>query len=120
MTSLPGQDSPTTDTVSTDTVDVQPDTVFRRSSAVRFRVLDDEGVVIHQKAGEVLVVNEVGARVLQLLDGKRTVGAVVESLTEEWQVTPEDLRRDVEDYLRRLVAAGIVEGMVEGIDEENG
>ena len=41
---------------------------FRICADVRYQQIADEGVVVRQTAGEVLVLNEVGTRVLALLD----------------------------------------------------
>jgi hypothetical protein len=76
---------------------------------VRFRIVADEGVVIRQQAAEVLVVNEVGARLLQLLDGKRSLAQVRARLAAEFEVEPAELERDVAAYVDALIAAGVVE-----------
>jgi hypothetical protein len=76
---------------------------------VRFRVVAEEGVVIRQRAAEVLVVNEVGARILQLLDGQRSLRQVIESLVEEFAADRADLERDLDAYTAALIEAGVVE-----------
>jgi hypothetical protein len=86
-----------------------PATVLRRRADVRFRTVLDEGVVIQQETAEVLVLNEVGARVLELLDGARTVGDLVTLLGGEFDATGEVLQREVARYLEELLAAGVIE-----------
>lgn len=76
---------------------------------MRFRVVGGEGVVLRQEAREVLVVNETGARVLELLDGRRDVAAVHAVLAAERDGAPEAVRRDLEGFLDELVGAGVVE-----------
>lgn len=83
--------------------------VYRVDGGVRFRIVGGEGVVLHQGNREVLVVSEVGGRVLQLLDGAVPVGEVVARLQEEYEVEEERLRRDVLDFLRQLQEAGVVQ-----------
>lgn len=85
------------------------DLVLRRSPDVRFRTVLDEGVVIKQDTAEVLVLNEVGARVLELLDGTRTVADVETTLASEFDAAPSDLGDDLAGYLQELLAAGLVE-----------
>lgn len=82
---------------------------FRSKDDVRFRVVGDEGVVVRQKDAEVLALNGVGARVLTLLREERTLEDVVETLVEEYEVDRTELTRDVEQFARELVEAGIVE-----------
>ena len=86
-----------------------PDAVLRRCSDVRFRTVLDEGVVIKQDTAEVLVLNAVGARVLELLDGRRTVADVRAALAGEFAAPADELERDVAGYLDELLAAGIIE-----------
>jgi hypothetical protein len=76
---------------------------------VRFRTIGEEGVVIRQESGEVLVVNEVGARVMALLDGRCSVAGLVDRLAEEFDVEAEVLRRDLATYLDELLAGGVLE-----------
>jgi hypothetical protein len=83
--------------------------VLRPRGDVRFRIVADEGVVIRQQAAEVLVVNEVGARILQLLDGKRSLAQVRACLAAEFAAEPAELERDVAAYVDALIAAGVVE-----------
>lgn len=83
-------------------------TVLRRVADVRFRAVDDETVVIRQEAAEALVLNEVAGRVLELIDGRNTVGALVDHLIEEYDVPAEDLVADVQEYLEELLATGVV------------
>jgi hypothetical protein len=88
---------------------MRDDAVYRRRRDVRFRPVLDEGVVVRQDTAEVMVVNEVGARILDLVDGQRTaadIGAIVE---QEFDVAPDALRRDLARYVDELLAAGIVE-----------
>jgi hypothetical protein len=84
-------------------------TVLRRSRDVRFRTVLDEGVVIQQKSAEVLVLNEVGARTLELLDGKRSVADVERVLVGEFEASPETIAADLATYLAELVSIGVVE-----------
>jgi hypothetical protein len=88
---------------------LRPDAVFRRRPDVRFRTVLDEGVVIKQDTAEVLVLNEVGARVLDLLDGERTLADVATTLAGEFEASAGDLGRDLASYLEELLGAGIIE-----------
>jgi len=82
---------------------------LRLAPDVRFRVVVEEGVVLRQRSAEVLVVNEVGARVLALIDPSRTVAQVLLQLEEEFDVERTVLEADVAAFLAELVASGVVE-----------
>ncbi len=83
--------------------------VFRACRDVRFRVIDHEAVVLLQEAGETLVLNELGARILQLIDGASPLERVAEQLGEEFEVEPERLRSDLEEFVEKLLADRVIE-----------
>lgn len=75
---------------------------------VASRVVDEQAVIVLSDAGEVTVLNEVGTRVWDLVDGKRTVGQIVDLIAEEYAIDPAKARRDVEGFLEQLVQANAV------------
>lgn len=85
---------------------------YRRARDVRYRVVEGEAVILRQRAGETLVLNEVGARVLELLDHGATLDTVAATLAEEFEVETDEARRDVEAFAADLVSAGILESNV--------
>lgn len=84
-------------------------TVLRRRSDVRYRLIEDEAVVLRQSAAEVLVLNGVGASVLDLADGDRPVSEWIEELAREYDADPATLKRDVLEFAAELCAAGLLE-----------
>lgn len=86
----------------------QPPETFRLSSDVRWRMLHGEGLVLCQRAAEVLGVNAVGARILALLADRPTTAALVAALGREYDAPIAVLEADVERFLETLVAAGVV------------
>jgi hypothetical protein len=87
---------------------IERSTVLRRAADLRFRLVVDEGVVVRQSTAEALVVSEVGARLLDLIDGRRSVGELLELLVAEYDVAPPELERDVASYLEEILALGLV------------
>jgi len=87
---------------------VSPDSIFEPLPDVRFRAVGGEGVVVRQDAAEVMVVNGVAVRVLELLDGARSVGVVLDALAQEFEVERPTLERDVIAYLDELLGAGVI------------
>ena len=78
---------------------------------VRYRLLLNEAVVIRQDAAEVLGLNLVGARVLELIDQGHGQSVILTSLAEEFDVAPRELEADVSAFLRELVELEIVENV---------
>jgi hypothetical protein len=88
---------------------IDKDSVFRRRSDVRYRIVGPEAVVVRQSVPEVLVLNGVGARVVETIDGTLTVGALVSALAGEYAVEREILERDVVAFLGELAEGGVIE-----------
>lgn len=86
-------------------------TVLRRRSDVRYRHIEGEAVVVRQSSAEVLVLNEVGASVLDLADGERDVRAWIEALSEVYDTDPAVLARDVLAFAAELEEAGLLEAV---------
>lgn len=88
--------------------------VFRRRSDVRYRVIQQEAVVVRQSGPEVLVLNEVGARVLDLVDGHAPVSDLVARMRGEFDVDEARLQGDVIRFLGELAQAGVIEEVAAG------
>ncbi len=93
--------------------EITPSTVLRRRSDVRYRRIEGEAVVLRQSAAEVLVLNGVGASVLDLADGERSVRDWIEALSGEYDADPDELARDVLQFTGELRQAGILETVAE-------
>lgn len=88
---------------------VRPETVLQRRSDVRFRVIEDEGVVVRQAAAEVMVLNSVATRMLALADGETAVAGWIDCLLDEFEVERATLERDVLEFAGELVENGLLE-----------
>ena len=81
-------------------------THYRLDPSARFRVLDDEGIFVLQEAEEVLVVNAVGAFIVQRLQADLAVDEVIEAVVESYDVDADRARQDTVALLEALVEAG--------------
>jgi hypothetical protein len=84
-------------------------TVFCRCGDIRYRIIDDEAVVVRQEAGEVLGLNQTAARLLDLIDAKSTVSDLIDTLAKEFTIERTALERDVMSFLQELLNAGVIE-----------
>jgi Coenzyme PQQ synthesis protein D (PqqD) len=91
--------------------DITLSTVLRRRSDVRYRHIEGEAVVVRQSSAEVLVLNEVGASVLDLADGERDVRAWIDALREVYDTDPAVLARDVLAFAAEMEEAGLLEAV---------
>lgn len=82
--------------------------VYRLRGDVRFRRIEDEGVVLVQENNEVLGVSAVGIRFLELVDGRSGLDGIVDRLLEEFDVERPRLEEDVNRFVGEVVAAGVL------------
>lgn len=83
--------------------------VLKRCQDVRFRKVEDEAVVLRQNAAEVMVLNEVGARILDLADGVAPIEEWVDALFDEFEVDRATLEQDVLEFAAEMADAGVLE-----------
>lgn len=88
---------------------IEATTVFRKCSDARYRNIGGEGIVVRQTAGEVLVLNDVGVRVLDLLATGGPVHSVVDALAADYEVDTATAEHDVLAYAQELLEAGVIE-----------
>ena len=81
---------------------IDPEAVLALRKDVRFRRVADEGVVLVQEDGRVLGVNDSGARVLELMDGRRTLREIVDVLGREVDAERTAIEADVAAFVVRL------------------
>jgi hypothetical protein len=89
--------------------DVAPSDRYRLAPDVRFRVVVEEGVVLRQESAEVLIVNPVGARLLDLVAPGQTLLQITDRLEEEFDVTRDRLEGDVATFIGELLDLGVIQ-----------
>ena len=71
--------------------------------------LGEEVAILDLKVGTYYGLDEVGARVWELIQEPRAVGDVRDVLLEEYDVAPERCERDLFALLERLAEQGLIE-----------
>jgi hypothetical protein len=90
--------------------------IYKKSDAIVFRKIADEYILvpIRNNVGDlesIYTLNEVGARIWELVDGKTKIGDIKERLVEEHDVTPEEAEKDILEYMQQLEEIkAIIEG----------
>jgi hypothetical protein len=84
------------------------DSVYARNDRVVSRRIVDELILvpIRQSVAEMetlYTLNEVGARVYELIDGKRPVREIVETIVTEFEVAFETAESDVSEFIGQLL-----------------
>jgi len=68
----------------------------------------DELVMMSAEKGQYIGLNEVGARIWELIDTLQGVDAVCAELLKEYEVSPEACRTEVQSFLNELVKHGAI------------
>ena len=87
---------------------------FRLRPDVRFRTVAGEGVVLRQDSEKILVLNELGARVLEEVKVAKTVIEIADKLIQEYEVDRDALEADIVSYLNDLESRGVIVAQVDG------
>ncbi|MGB7655911.1 MAG: PqqD family protein [Novosphingobium sp.] len=72
--------------------------------------IDDEIVVMSLESGDFFSLTGTGRAIWQLVDGTRDRAALLRDLAEGFTCSEEDIASDVDDFLDRLTAAGLLAG----------
>ena len=75
-----------------------------RRAESAFRRYGDQGWVVHLRNPANTLLNEVGARIFELLDGRHTVREIAATVAREFDVPPEEAQKDVLAFLGELKA----------------
>ena len=73
---------------------------------VAMQIVDGLAVIVLADSGEVLVLNATGTRIVELMDGKRSIAELAAAIESEYQVAAPEALSDVEDFLQVLFDAG--------------
>lgn len=79
---------------------LNPDVVFKR--------LGERMVLIHLETNQIFELNSTGARIWELLEAGTPEDDIFERLSAEFEVAPEQLKRDLNDLLRELTSQGLI------------
>ena len=72
------------------------------------QMLPAEAVLLLPSKGEVKVLNDVGARIWALLDGKRTLSEIIELVCAEYAVLQAQAKKDVLEFVGELAQRNLV------------
>jgi hypothetical protein len=75
---------------------------------VAARTVDESAVIVLADSGEVTVLNAVGTRVWELVDGSRSVGEIIQIVESEYEAAAEQVHADVVGFIESLAEAGAI------------
>ena len=74
--------------------------------------LDGEAVLLDVNSGKYFGLNEVGARIMELLQEPTSVGDVMKTLLEEFDADKESMSEDLQSFLSEMVEHQLVQVVV--------
>ena len=89
---------------------ITPESKFARNGDIAWRVIDGEALVVSPKDSLIYPLNDVGTRIWELLDGKRTVSDIASAICVEFEADAKAIQDDVMDFIEGLSKAGLVNG----------
>jgi hypothetical protein len=84
------------------------DSIPQRSPSVVSRLLDEEAVLVHPGQGKIRVLNPVGARVWELVDGQRTLDAISRVIAAEFAADLARCQIEVPAFCEDLAQRGVL------------
>lgn len=87
--------------------------IYKKDESMVFRKIGDETILvpIRNKVGDlqnIYVLNEVGARIWELIDGKKGIEDIVNVISTEYDIMIEEAKKDIRDYLKDLESIGAI------------
>jgi len=76
--------------------------VLTRNPGAAYRIYDGQATIVLPEQARVTVLNEVGSLVWDRIDGRRSLGEILDAVNEAFDVAPEQLERDVKEFLDAL------------------
>ena len=79
-----------------------------KSEQVAYRIIDKEAVLVLLDRQETVVLNEVGARIWEIIDAKKTLDEIARLISSEFEVTYEEARKDASGFIEDMAAKGAI------------
>jgi hypothetical protein len=77
---------------------------FKKNPDVSWQMVEGQAVLIHNRLGEIQVLNEVGSIIWENLE--EGSDKIAEKITAEFDVPIEEAKKDVAEFLKELEKAG--------------
>ena len=84
------------------------DRVIEISDQVIFKPVGDEMVLLDFRSGMYYGLDPIGVRIWQLLAEHEPLGKVADTMSEEYDVTREELERDIDALIEELERRGLI------------
>jgi len=88
-----------------------PHKIYAKNPDIVFRKIADEVILVPIKNNvrdleSIYTLNEVGARIWELVDGKRDVQQIRDVVANEFEVSAEEAGKDLKEFMEKLFEVG--------------
>ena len=87
---------------------VNIDSVITKNTEIDDTDLDGEKVMMNLDKGQYFMMNEVGSRIWELIEGNTPIVNIIETLTNEYDVDEETCENTLMEFLVRLKNADLI------------
>jgi len=84
--------------------------VPRKHPDAAARVYDEEAFIVLPHKGQYKILNKVGTRIWELMDGARSTSDIARTISNEYETTYDEALSDVEEFLGDLRTHGMLAG----------
>ncbi len=96
--------------------------IYEKNQSMVFRKIEDETILvpIRNNIGEldnIYVLNDVGARIWELIDGKNDMKEINNAVCAEYDIAPEEAEKDVREFLKDLESVGAIKKSDHGLPQ---
>ncbi|NOZ09439.1 MAG: PqqD family protein [Gammaproteobacteria bacterium] len=70
---------------------------------------DDEAILVNLESGTCFGLDEIGTTIFELISTQGTHEGILSALTEQYDASPEELARDLDDFISECLQLGLVE-----------
>ena len=87
--------------------------IYRQDDSIVSRRIEDEVILvpIRQNVADmesIYTLSEVGARIWEQIDGRRTTAEILHLIVEEFEVTEEEAEKDLKEFIEQLSVIGAI------------
>lgn len=83
--------------------------LFKKNSSMEFIETDESGLVVFNPAsGDSCILDDIGYAILHALGNGATLDDIANKLSQEYMAAPGEIRRDVDEFLGKLIEQGII------------
>jgi pyrroloquinoline quinone biosynthesis protein D len=90
-------------------IQVQEERAPRRNPTAGFRIFEGQATIVLPDGSYIKVLNEVGSRIWDLIDGMRSAKELASIVAEEFDISPQAAERDVREFLDDLARHDMLE-----------